>query len=81
MTTHQGRDVRTTRQLRGEHHATVGARRADGAHRGRERLALLEANQEEIADGLHAVARNLSIIAVVLALAVGAASLGLGFLI
>ena len=47
----------------------------------RERLALLEANQEEIADGLHAVARNLSILAVVLALAVGAASLGLGLLL
>ena len=47
----------------------------------RERLALLEANQEEIADGLHAVARNLSIIAIVLALAVGAASLGVGLLL
>jgi len=45
---------------------------------GRERLALLEANQEEIADGLHAVSRNLSILAVVLSLAVAAALLTLG---
>jgi hypothetical protein len=44
----------------------------------RERLALLEANQEEIADGLHLVGRNVSILAIVLAIAVAATLLGLG---
>ncbi|MCH2187465.1 hypothetical protein MK280_16555 [Myxococcota bacterium] len=43
----------------------------------RERLALLEANQEEIADGLHAVGRKLVTLAVVLAtgMAIGLAAL------
>jgi hypothetical protein len=43
----------------------------------RERLALLEANQEEIADGLHAIARNLTVLAAVLGVSVVAASMGL----
>jgi len=44
----------------------------------RERLALLEANQEEIADGLHVIGRNVSILAIVLAIAVAATLLVAG---
>ena len=42
-------------------------------------MALLEANQEEIADGLHAVGRNLVVLSIVLAAAVvgGLAAVGL----
>jgi hypothetical protein len=47
----------------------------------RERLAVMEANQEEIADSMHAVARNLAIVAVVLALAVAAGVFALGILL
>jgi hypothetical protein len=47
----------------------------------RERLALLEANQEEIADGLHSVSRNLSVLAVVIALAVAGGLFGISILI
>lgn len=47
----------------------------------RERLALLEANQEEIADGLHAVGRNLVLVAVVLAAGIAAGLLALGLLL
>ena len=47
----------------------------------RERLAVMEANQEEIADGMHAVARNLAYVAVVLALAVAAGVFALGVLL
>jgi hypothetical protein len=47
----------------------------------RERLALLEANQEEIADGLHAVSRNLAVLAVVIALAVAGGLFGISILL
>jgi hypothetical protein len=47
----------------------------------RERLALLEASQEEIADGLHAVSRHLSILAVVLGLGLATAAFALGILL
>jgi hypothetical protein len=47
----------------------------------RERLALLEANQEEIADGLHTVSRNLVLVAVVLAAGLAAGLLALGLLL
>ncbi len=47
----------------------------------RERLALLEANQEEIADGMHAVSRNLSVLAVVIALAVAGGLFGISILL
>ncbi|HKX45599.1 MAG TPA: hypothetical protein VJP77_02780, partial [Planctomycetota bacterium] len=47
----------------------------------RERLALLEANQQEIADGLHSVGRNLVLLAVVLATAVAGGLLAVGLLL
>jgi len=47
----------------------------------RERLALLQANQEEIADALHTVGRNLTLLSVVLSTALVAAVLGLFFLL
>ena len=47
----------------------------------RERLALLQANQEEIADALHTVGRNLTLLSVVLSTALVAAVLGLLFLL
>jgi len=47
----------------------------------RERLAVMEANQEEIADSMHAVARNLAIVAVVLALAVAAGVFSVGIML
>ena len=47
----------------------------------RERLALLEASQEEVADGLHAVSRNLSILAAVLGLGLATAAFSLGILL
>lgn len=47
----------------------------------RERLALLEANQQEIADGLHTVGRNLTLVAIVLAAGVAAGLLALGLLV
>jgi len=47
----------------------------------RERLALLEASQEEVADGLHAVSRNLSILAVVLGLGLATAAFTVGILL
>lgn len=47
----------------------------------RERLALLEANQQEIADALHTVARNLTLLAVVLAAGLVAGLLAVGLLL
>jgi len=47
----------------------------------RERLALLEANQEEIADSLHTVGRNLAWLAVVLAAFLAGALAGLSLLL
>jgi hypothetical protein len=47
----------------------------------RERLALLEANQREIADALHTVGRNLTLLAVVLAAGLMAGLLALGLLL
>ena len=47
----------------------------------RERLAVVEANQEEIADGLHAVARNLVVLASLLGTALGASLLAGLFLL
>ena len=47
----------------------------------RERLAVLEANQEEIADGLHAVGRNLIVLVSVVGAALAAGVLGLVFLL
>ena len=47
----------------------------------RERLALLQANQEEIADALHTAGRNLTLLSVVVSAALVAALLGLLFLL
>ena len=47
----------------------------------RERLALLQANQEEIADALHTAGRNLTFLSVVVSTALVAALLGLLFLL
>ena len=47
----------------------------------RERLALLQANQEEIADALHTVGRNLTLLSVVVSIALVAAVLGVLFLL
>jgi hypothetical protein len=47
----------------------------------RERLALVEAGQVEIADGLHSVSRNLSVLSVVMALLVAAGAFALGVII
>ena len=47
----------------------------------RERLSLVEAGQVEIADGLHSISRNLSVLTVVIALLVAAAAFSLGILI
>jgi hemerythrin-like domain-containing protein len=47
----------------------------------RERLSLVEAGQVEIADGLHSISRNLSVLTVVIALLVAAAAFSLGVLL
>jgi len=47
----------------------------------RERLALVEAGQVEIADALHSVARNLSVLSVVMALIVAAGAFALGVIL
>jgi hypothetical protein len=47
----------------------------------RERLALLQANQEEIADALHTTGRNLIVLASLVGLTLAAAVLGVLFLL
>ncbi len=47
----------------------------------RERLALLEANQEEIADALHSLTRNLSLISLLIVLALAGGALAAGILL
>lgn len=47
----------------------------------RERLALVEAGQVEIADGLHSISRNLSVLTVVIALVVAATAFAMGIIL